>query len=41
MANPEEDDMGLSKISQGYRHPQVKFEGVSSYKSQFIEPPKV
>ena len=24
-----------------YRPPPVKFEGVTSYKSQFVEPPKV
>ena len=35
--------MAYSKVSQSpqYSPPQVKLEGVTSYKSQFVEPPKV
>ena len=41
--NPEENEFSPQKVSNvpsPVRSP-VKFEGVSSYKAQFMEPPKV
>ena len=42
--NPEEnmqDSRLMRSPTPAYRPPPVKFEGITSYKSQYVEPPKV